>query len=153
IAIGQLATGVIAIGQLARGVFAIGMLSTGLVSVGMLSLGLVHCVAMLGAGSRGRGMLLIPLCPKLPFASRAPELSPPEDRESGRASGWIGGIVASTPGGLGIVVDGQPLRARLGASMLGAATQAMASAQRVLAYVVPAGQGAEITRLMRAPTT
>jgi hypothetical protein len=151
IAIGQIATGVIAIGQLARGVFAIGMLSTGLVSVGMLSLGVVYCVAMLGAGGRGVGMLLIPLCPKLPPQGNPPELARREELELGRASGWIAALVQRSTTGFGLMAAGQPLRVKLGGNMISAASQAFVGAQEVLAYVVPTGQGAEVTRLMKMP--
>ena len=75
IAIGQVATGVIAVGQVARGVFCLGMLSCGLWSIGMVSLGLVWSGAMVGAGGRGKGLLLLELVPRLggrPDAWRRP---------------------------------------------------------------------------------
>lgn len=150
IAIGQMATGVIAIGQLARGVVAVGMLSVGLFSVGMLSLGVVRCVAMIGAGGRGVGGVL-PLCPKLPVSGALPEQSPREDLELGRRAGWIAAAVEGGPQGMSLVVGGQPLRAKLGANMLQAASQAMRASVGVLAYVAPSGQGVEVTRLMRNP--
>ncbi len=151
IAIGQMATGVIAIGQLARGVFTVGMLSVGIVSVGMLSLGLVHCVSMLGAGGRGTGGVL-PLCPKLPLPVQLPELTPRDQLEAGRASGWIRVQVQRAAAGVALVADGRPLAVRLGPSMLSAAAQAMVAGGAALAHVVPAGQGAEVTRMMRVPT-
>ncbi len=150
IAIGQMATGVIAIGQLARGVFAVGMLSVGLVSVGMLSLGLVHCVAMLGAGGRGTGGVL-PLCPKLPLGFELPPVTPREALELGRSAGWIAVEVQRVATGLALVAGGTPLRVRLGPSMISAASQALRGGQRALAYLVPSGQGVEVTRLMRMP--
>ena len=155
IAIGQMATGVIAIGQLARGVFAVGMLSVGLVSVGMLSLGVVHCIAMLGAGGSGTGMLVVPLCPKLPAMFDLPPLASRADVQSGRA-GWLAVLVQRAPVGLGLLVDGAPFPARIGSALLSAASQAMVSGQNVLAYIVPAGPaypggGLEVTRLMRLP--
>lgn len=150
IAIGQMATGVIAIGQLARGVFTVGMLSIGLVSVGMLSLGVVHCVGMIGAGGRGTGGVL-PLCPRLPFSVSLPELTGREDLELGRRAGWIAAQVQGGRQGLALLAGGQPLRVRLGANMLAAASQALRTSGNVLAYVVPSGQGPEVTRLMRVP--
>lgn len=149
IAIGQLATGVIAIGQLARGVFAVGMLSVGIVSVGMLSLGLVHCIAMIGAGGRGKGGVL-PLCPKLPQSYRLPEVSPRAHVESG-GSGWIEVMVQRAASGFELVAEGRPLVARMGPSALGGAGQAMVGGVPVLAYVVPSGSGIEATRFMRKP--
>ena len=154
IAIGQMATGFIAIGQLARGVFAVGMLSVGLVSVGMLSLGVVHCIAMLGAGGSGTGMLVVPLCPKLPLMSDLPPLASRGDVQSGRA-GWLSVLVQRAPVGLGLLVDGAPFPARIGPALLSAASQAMVMGQNVLAYIAPAGPaypgGLEVTRLMRMP--
>jgi len=150
IAIGQFATGVIAIGQLARGVFTVGMLSTGVVSVGMLSLGVVHCVGMIGAGGRGVGGVL-PLCPKLPIPAMLPERAPREVLESGRGSGWIEVSVERTPQGLALVEGGRPLRAKLGAAILSAASTAMVAARPVLAFVSPGREMPEVTRLMRIP--
>jgi hypothetical protein len=150
IAIGQMATGVIAIGQLARGVFAIGMLSTGVVSVGMLSLGVVHCVSMIGAGARGVGGVL-PLCPKLPIPPRLPERSPREVLEGNRAAGWIEVTVERTAQGLALLEGGRPLRVKLGAAMLSAASTAMVAARPVLAFVTPGSGTAEVTRMMRLP--
>jgi hypothetical protein len=147
IAIGQMATGVIAIGQLARGVFTVGMLSIGLVSVGMLSLGLVHCVSMIGAGARGVGGVL-PLCPKLPIPLDLPPVSPREELELGRRAGWILVDVRRAVSGLALIVDGTALRVKLGARMLGAASQALVGGAKVLAHV----EGAEVTRMMRMPT-
>jgi len=150
IAIGQFATGVIAIGQLARGVVAIGMLSTGVVSVGMLSLGIVHSVAMIGAAGRGTGGV-IPLCPKLPLTSALPPVSPRAALEQGRTSGWIEVLVQRASTGFALVADGSPLHVRLGPTMSTAARQAVVLGEKVLAYVVPSGQGVEVTRLMRMP--
>lgn len=156
IAIGQMATGVVAIGQLARGVFTLGMLSVGVVSVGMLSVGLVHSTTMLGLAARGKGMLLLTLCPKVPTTSRLPEPSPRDALEAGRLSGWIKVLVERASTGLALVADGRPLRAKLGADMIAAASQALVQGAPVLAYLVPSAHPnqamrAEVSRLMRMP--
>lgn len=156
IAIGQVATGVFALGQLARGVVAVGQVSIGVFSVGMGSVGVCYAVAMLGAGGRGKGLVL-PLIPSLGPRVAAPELVAPAALLEGvREEGWIEAVLA--PAGEGRVTvrgaHGGELPVRFDARLRRAVSAHAAGADpSALLRVRRDGEGLLADRVVRPPRT
>ena len=113
IALGQFATGVIAIGQVARGVIAVGQAALGVFAVGQVAVGLTFCLAMLGAGGRGVGLVL-PIVPVPPRRKKLPALGTLEHALA-KGSAWVRGRL-SLEGGTALVATVEGRRAPVGVS-------------------------------------
>lgn len=148
IAIGQIATGVFALGQMARGVIAVGQLAIGLVAVGMLALGPVYCVAMIGAGARGKGGVL-PIVPMPTRKAVLPGLATLAEITSRGATGWLPITVVDRGGTLSVMHQGSVLDATIGTSIAEGARTAATRGITVLGLFGPSGGKPELRRLMR----
>lgn len=150
-AFGQVATGFVAVGQLARGCFCLGQAAIGFIGWGQLGLGVFHAVGMLGAGGRGKGIVL-PLTPSL-GRKRIPPATITLDRVYAGEPGWLSLDLFYDEHGVGFGSNGQRLPIKLHRKIVRAAGALVAHGRpvSVYAYVTRVGNVLVCERIVHVP--